>query len=93
MSGIASWLRRYAVELAWGAFAAVNLAVMFRIGLGQTVPFHFVWVSLTLVYGFRIWGLQTTLVVCGVVCALTSLAFARPIALGWVNPDEVTEVP
>src|SRR5919198_1965805 len=93
MSAIVSWLRRYAVELAWGVFAAANLVVMFRIGLAQTVPFHFVWVSLTLVYGFRIWRPQTTLVVCGVVCVLTSLAFLRPITAGWINADEVTEVP
>jgi signal transduction histidine kinase len=93
MSDIASWLRSRSVELGWGAFAAVNLAVMFRIGLAQTVPFHFVWVSLTLVYGFRIWRPGTTMLVCAVVCVVTSLAFLRPIAAGWINADEVTEVP
>jgi signal transduction histidine kinase len=93
MSVIASLLRKRAVELAWGAFAAINLAVMFQIGLAQTVPFHFVWVSLTLVYGFRIWRLGTTMLVCAVVCVVTSLAFLRPVLAGWINADEVTEVP
>ena len=93
MLDIASWLRNRWVEVTWGVFAAVNLVVMFRIGLAQTVPFHFVWVSLTLVYGFRIWRLETTVLVCGVVCGLTSLAFVGPIAAGWLNADELTEVP
>ncbi|HEX6674293.1 MAG TPA: ATP-binding protein [Actinomycetes bacterium] len=86
-------MRRHWVELGWGAFAAVNLVAMFRIGTAQTVPFHFVWVSLTLVYGFRIWRMDTTLLVCAAVCALTAGAFAGPIAAGWIHPDELTEVP
>jgi hypothetical protein len=85
MSDIASWLRSRWVELAWGAFALVNLVAMFRLGLAQTVPFHFVWVSLTLVYGFRIWRLETTVLVCAVVCAVTAVAFLRPIAAGWAE--------
>jgi signal transduction histidine kinase len=93
MSAIASLLRKRWLELAWGAFAAVNLLVMFRVGTAQTVPFHFVWVSLTLVYGFRTWAPQPTLVVCVAVCALTSLAFMGPIMAGLVNSEEVTEVP
>jgi two-component system, OmpR family, sensor kinase len=93
MSAIASWLRRHWVELGWGAFAAVNLIVMARVWTAQTVPFHFVWVSLTLVYGFRIWRMDTTLLVCTAVCALTAGAFAGPIAAGWIHPDELTEVP
>jgi two-component system, OmpR family, sensor kinase len=93
MSATASSLRKYWVELAWGAFAAVNLAAMFRIGTAQTIPFHFVWVSLTLVYGFRIWGLDSTLLVCVAVCALTAGAFLGPIAAGWIHVEELTEVP
>jgi signal transduction histidine kinase len=93
MSATASLLRRRWLELAWGAFAAANLAVMFRIPQGQTVPFHFVWVSLTLVYGFRTWGPQPTLAVCVTVCSLTSLAFLGPIVEGRLNADEITEVP
>jgi len=93
MSAIASLLRKRWLELAWGAFAALNLLVMFRAGTAQTVPFHFVWVSLTLVYGFRTWAPQPTLGVCVAVCALTSLAFMGPIMAGLVNSEEVTEVP
>lgn len=31
----------------------------------ETIPFHFVWISLTLVYGFRIWPTTATLALLG----------------------------
>src|SRR6266542_2880900 len=93
MSAIATWLRKHWVEVGWAAFAAVNLLAMFSMRTAQTVPFHFVWVSLTLVYGFRIWRMDTTLLVCVAVCGLTTAAFAGPIAAGWIHVDELTEVP
>jgi signal transduction histidine kinase len=86
-------LRRYWVELAWGAFAILNLALMFRLGTAVTVPFHFVWVSLTLVYGFRTWAPRPTLIVCVTVFALSTAAFLDPILAGRLNADELTEVP
>ena len=49
-------LRRRSVELAWAAFAAANLVAMGLWPDWETIPFHFVWISLTLVYGFRVWG-------------------------------------
>src|SRR6266540_2930724 len=93
MSAIATWLRKHWVEVGWAAFAAVNLLAMFSMQTAQTIPFHFVWVSLTLVYGFRIWRMDTTLLVCVAVCGLTTTAFAGPIAAGWIHVDELTEVP
>jgi two-component system, OmpR family, sensor kinase len=93
MSAIASKLRSYWLELAWGAFAAANLVVMFRMDTVQTIPFHFVWVSLTLVYGFRTWGPAPTLAVCVVVCGLTAAAFLGPIMAGRLAADESAEVP
>ena len=50
------WLRKYAVEVAWGVFAALNVAAMVALPDWETIPFHFVWISLTIVYGFRVWG-------------------------------------
>ena len=49
------WLRARYVELAWLAFAAANLAAMLFWPSWETIPFHFIWISLTLVYGFRVW--------------------------------------
>lgn len=67
MSGIGSTLRERWVEVAWGLFAAINVAVILALSRLETIPFHLVWVSLTLVYGFRRWQLRTTMSVLAVV--------------------------
>ena len=56
-------LRRYRVELLWLAFAAANYAAMIAWPSWETIPFHFVWISLTLLYGFRVWPTRATLIV------------------------------
>jgi signal transduction histidine kinase len=61
------WARRNAVEVAWGTFALANLAAMLAWPNWETIPFHFIWVSLTLVYGFRIWRPTPTYAVLGLV--------------------------
>jgi signal transduction histidine kinase len=48
-------LRRRAIELAWLVFAGANVAAMAVWPSWETIPFHLIWVSLTLLYGFRIW--------------------------------------
>lgn len=91
---IGSTLRKHWLEIAWGVFAALNVAVMVRLQDWETVPFHFVWVSLTFLYGVRIWSLRSTWTV------LTGVMLATGGALVWVilhthgeRPDELTEVP
>jgi signal transduction histidine kinase len=93
MSDIGSTLRRHWVEIAWGAFAAANVAVIVLVSRWETIPFHFVWVSLTLVYGFRLWRLRTTMILLLVVIAVTGAALAWSIARGHEGPDELAEVP
>src|ERR687898_2698805 len=93
MSGIASTLRRRWVEVAWGAFAAANVAVIVMLRDWETIPFHFVWVSLTLVYGFRVWRLRTTMFLLLVVMAVTGAALAWTVTRGNEGPDELAEVP
>ena len=80
-------------DLAWGAFAAVNLAVMVRWHDWQTVPFHFVWVSLTVLYGFRAWRRGSTAAVLAVVTVTTGYALLRTVQITGDGLDELTEVP
>ena len=59
---LSSWMSSGpAVDYAWFAFALANLAAMAvlmasdaPVGL-ETVPFHFIYVSFTILYGFRAW--------------------------------------
>lgn len=93
MSGIASTLRRRWVEIAWGTFAAANVAVIVVLEEWETIPFHFVWVSLTIVYGFRVWRLRTTMILLLVVIAVTGVALTWTVMRGDEGPDELAEVP
>jgi signal transduction histidine kinase len=81
------------VDVAWLVFAAANLIAMGLAPEWETVPFHFIWVSLTLVYGFRLWGTfrtaaTLTAVVVGTGAVLTSL-----ILWDAESVDELVEVP
>jgi signal transduction histidine kinase len=93
MSAIRSWATNYRLELAWAVFAAVNLFVTAGLVNYETVPFHFVWVSLTLVYGWKSWRLSRTLGTLAVVCAATAITLGWVVLHGPQGPDELTEVP
>ena len=80
-------------ELVWGVFATLNVAVMLWLDEWQTVPFHLVWVSLTILYGFRVWSPRATGIVLGVVGAATGVALLKSALQTGRGIDEMTEVP
>ncbi len=89
-----SWPFRPALlDAAWAAFSAVNLVAIFAFAGWETVPFHFIWISFTLVYGFRTWAPRPTLAVLGVVMATTAAAIGLDVARGTESVAELTEVP
>jgi two-component system OmpR family sensor kinase len=89
----AGLVRRYRVELLWVAFAAANYAAMIVWASWETIPFHFVWISLTLLYGFRVWPMRGTLVVLGFVVALTGASIMADAFQGEQLWGELFEVP
>jgi len=93
MSGIASWVRSHRLEVAWGVFALANFGVLVWLFNYQTVPFHFVWVSLTLLYGARVWGTGVTLLVLVCVCLASTLTLGYAVSNGGTSIDELTEIP
>jgi len=81
------------IDIAWAVFAAANVVAMLMWPDWETIPFHFVWVSLTLLYGFRVWPLRPTSFVLGLVVIVTGaliLHDAREGSQGW---GELFEVP
>jgi signal transduction histidine kinase len=93
---IASRFRRRAPELAWVAFAAANLVIMLRLSSWQTVPFHLIWLSISILYGFRMWTVRNTTLALGAVMLVTGYALISPTVrahAGWEGIDESTEVP
>lgn len=92
MSVTSSTLRRHWLELAWAAFATANVVVIVALEHYPTVPFHLVWVSLTLLYGYRVWALRTTAGIVAAVSVATAagIAWAARSSGQW---DELSEVP
>jgi signal transduction histidine kinase len=88
-----TWVTRRWPELALGAFWAANVVAMLAASVGQTVPFHFIWISLTLFYGYRTWSLRATAAVLAVVCVVTAAALVLDITRGTTEAAELTEVP
>ena len=89
-----SWPFRPALlDAVWAAFSAVNLVAIFAFAGWETVPFHFIWISFTLVYGFRTWAPRPTLAVLGAVMATTGAAIGVEVARGAESVAELTEVP
>ena len=70
MSDIVTWARKYRLEVAWGGLSAANLVAMLVVPHWATVPFHLVWVSLTLLYGLHVWTIRITSIVLAVVGSL-----------------------
>jgi signal transduction histidine kinase len=81
------------LDIAWAVFSLANLAAMILIPSWETVPFHFIWVSLTVLYGFRVWRTRPTLAVLAFVMAATGIAIGIDYSRGDQPLDELTEVP
>jgi signal transduction histidine kinase len=81
------------LDVGWGVFTLLNLIAMITFGAWETVPFHFIWVSLTLLYGLRVWGSGPTLGVLSAIVVLTGIGIYIDISGGYQQPDELTEVP
>src|SRR4051794_39798619 len=87
------FLRRRSVELLWGVFALANLGAMVEWQWWETIPFHFIWVSLTVVYGFRVWGSRATATTLAAVCITTGALIAADARVGTQEWGELFEVP
>jgi signal transduction histidine kinase len=81
------------VDVAWVIFAAANLVAMALVPQWETVPFHFIWVSLTLVYGYRVWGSFQTALALTAVVASTAVLLTYDVLHQDQLADELTEVP
>jgi len=88
-----AWLRRNLVEILWGLFALANWAAMIAWPSWETIPFHFVWISLTIVYGFRVWTPTVTSVILGLVALGTGASIFSDAFDGIQLWGELFEVP
>jgi signal transduction histidine kinase len=81
------------VDIAWVGFVAINLAAMRLLPAWQTVPFLAIWVSLTVIYGFRLWRLQPTILTLAAVTVATGGIIGVQVLKGAQDADYLAEVP
>jgi two-component system OmpR family sensor kinase len=85
--------RAHWVDIAWIVFIVGNVLAMRFITAWQTVPFLAIWLSLTTVYGFRLWRLGSTLLTTAVVTLVTGGLIGWQVLRGKQDLDYLAEVP
>ena len=90
---VLAWARSSWVDIVWVAFVAINLAAMRLLPAWQTVPFLAIWVSLTVIYGFRLWRIQPTMVTLAAVTIATGGIIGVQVLKGQQDADYLAEVP
>lgn len=81
------------LDVAWFAFALVNVGAMLASPSWETIPFHLIWFSLTLLYGFRVWALKPTYAVLVIQGLVTGGLIANDAHHGTQEWGELFEVP
>jgi signal transduction histidine kinase len=87
------FIRAYRLDIAWAVFVGLNLLAMRLIPAWQTVPFLIIWISLTAIYGFRLWHLGSTLLTVTVVTLATGGLIGWQVLRGKQDGDYLAEVP
>jgi signal transduction histidine kinase len=77
----------------WVIFAAANTIAMFAMPGQETIPFHFIYISMALVYGLQPWPLPKTYAVLGLVAATTGAALAWHVTNNVIGWEESAEIP
>jgi signal transduction histidine kinase len=86
-------LRPMAPDIAWAVFVGLNLVAMRLLSNWQTVPFLAIWISLTVIYGFRLWRLQPTILTWAAVTLATGGIIFVQVLKGEQDADYLAEVP
>jgi signal transduction histidine kinase len=80
-------------DILWAVFVGLNLAAMRLLPEWQTLPFLAIWVSLTLVYAFRLWPIQPALLTLAVLTVATGGIIAAQVVSGQQDADYLVLVP
>jgi signal transduction histidine kinase len=87
------FLQRRWPEVAWAAFAIANFFAMALWPGWETIPFHFVFISLTLLFGFRVWRPAPTYLTLLAVVTVTGALILSDAFSGDQLWGELFEVP
>src|SRR5271154_4771377 len=80
-------------DIAWAVFVGINLAAMRLLPDWGTVPFLAIWVSLTAIYGVRLWRLEPPIPTRAAVTLATGGIIVVQVIKGQQDADYLAEVP
>jgi signal transduction histidine kinase len=81
------------VDVTWFMFVGLNLVAMRLLPEWQTIPFLIIWVSLTVIYGFRLWRLGSTIATVTLVTLATGGLIGSQVLRGQEDGAYLAEVP
>lgn len=85
--------REHGVDILWWLFVAINTWAIVVLRAWATVPFHFIWIGVTLMYGWRVWSTKVTALSLLVIVVVTGVTMLDDVLHGYQEPDELTEIP
>jgi signal transduction histidine kinase len=86
-------LSGHQVEIWWWVFVAVNAWGILMLREWATVPFHFIWIGLSLIYGWRVWSVRATAASLAAIVVVTGATLLTDVLTGDQAADELTEIP
>ena len=93
MSVTGSWRISRLIAVLLVGFGLLNLVLMYLLPGAETIPFHFVWIGMSIFYGLTSWRLLPMVVVLAIVAVTTGYVLIHHAATGAIGWEETTEVP
>lgn len=81
------------VDVVLAVFSVSMLVAMVSLPGRETIPYHLMFLAMTLVYGFRVWPMGPTALVIGATTVVTGAIFWMHYLDGWIEQAELAEVP
>jgi signal transduction histidine kinase len=86
--------RGVVIDAALFVFCATMLWLMTVYDGNETIPYHFLFLALTIVYGFRVWALGPTFIVISAVTVSTGWIMTQHVLDGSIDQwSELAEIP
>jgi signal transduction histidine kinase len=94
---LAEWIacrwQRHWIEAGWWIFVLANVAGILIFREWATVPFYFIWISLFLMYGWRLWGMRAALAALAIIILVTGFSLGVDVMSGDQPADVLAGIP
>jgi signal transduction histidine kinase len=81
------------IDVVLAVFSVTMLVAMVAMPGQETIPYHLMFLAVTLVYGFRVWPMGPTALVIAAATLVTGAIFWVHYREGWIEQAELAEVP